>query len=100
MNVSAWKKAIFFFCCLCCIPAILGQANFVFSHINHDCTGLGCPVCVQIQETMKLLRFLGLSLIVVLTAAAFKQAASYSSLCINAASPPFTGITLKVRFNA
>jgi hypothetical protein len=100
MNASAWKKAIFFFCCLCCILAILGQADFVFSHINHECKGSGCPVCIQIQETIKLLRFLGLSFICVLAAAALNHAAAYRPLRINATSPPFTGITLKVRFNA
>ncbi|MDR2071653.1 MAG: hypothetical protein LBP81_09595 [Treponema sp.] len=99
MNASAWKKVTFFFCCLCCIPAILSSAGFVFSHIDHNCTGSGCPACAQIQEAVKFLGFLGVSLTVILTGGVRKQAAPYTSPFITATLPPLTGITLKVRFN-
>jgi hypothetical protein len=99
MNTSAWKKAIFFFCCLCCITAILGSADFAFSHIDHSCMGSGCPACAQLQETVKLLRFFGVSLIFVLFAAAFKRIAAYGASFIIVIPPFLTGILLKVRFN-
>jgi hypothetical protein len=99
MNGSAWKKAIVFFCCLCCVPAILGQAGFILSHIEHDCTGLECPACARLREAVKLLRFSGVFLVFVLAAAVRNGAAAYAPLLIKGAFPSLTGISLKVRFN-
>jgi hypothetical protein len=31
----------------CLIGAAVFSAFFVFSHLEHDCTGVYCPVCIQ-----------------------------------------------------
>jgi hypothetical protein len=99
MKVPGWKKAVVFFCCLCGILAVLGSAGFVFFHLAHECTGSECLACAQLQETVNFLRFLGTFPVSVLSAAVLKRAAGYMLGRINVASPPVTGITLKVRFN-
>ena len=42
------------------ILALVFSTAFVYTHINHDCFGEDCPVCIQIQGAQHLLKQLGL----------------------------------------
>jgi hypothetical protein len=94
-----WGKLILALCCLCYILASLGSAGFIYSHLDHDCTGADCPVCVQIREAENFLRCpAGSAAGLCLAAAAFRAGGRLSRL-IHTVIPPFSEITFKVRLN-
>jgi hypothetical protein len=41
--------------------AALSAEIFIFTHFDHDCCGLDCPVCLQIQTAQNILKELGLA---------------------------------------
>jgi hypothetical protein len=41
------------------LTALFAEA-FVLTHIEHDCTGEGCEVCLQMEASLNLLKGLGL----------------------------------------
>jgi hypothetical protein len=43
---------------ICLIGAAVFSAVFVFSHWEHDCTGMYCPVCIQFAGAGGLMRHL------------------------------------------
>jgi hypothetical protein len=80
--------------------ASLGSAEFIYSHLDHDCTGADCPVCLQIREAESFLRHLAGSAagLFLAAAVAFRVGWCLSRL-FHAAILPFTEITSKVRLN-
>jgi hypothetical protein len=78
--------------------ALTFSAAFAYAHLEHDCLGYDCPVCIQIQSAQNLLKSLGLSggglLLGFLGSAVLTlPKPSLLSIC------PVTAIALKVRLN-
>jgi disulfide bond formation protein DsbB len=77
----------------CLVFAVLFSAALAFSHIDHDCGGRDCPVCLQIRAAGNLSGSLGAVTLFVPRSFPFKKIISVLSFC-----PP-TSITLKVQSN-
>jgi hypothetical protein len=80
------------------LAAVFAQA-FVFTHLEHDCVGEDCPVCLQIETALSLLKGLGL-----LGAIAFAGVASVCSKIIGGKANSLyiglmTPVTLKVKLS-
>jgi hypothetical protein len=47
---------------VCLALAALGAELFTATHLDHDCDGLDCQVCLQIESARNLLKGLGLAI--------------------------------------
>jgi len=43
--------------------AALSAETFVFTHLDHDCVGADCPVCLQIEIAQNVLKGLGIAFV-------------------------------------
>jgi hypothetical protein len=79
--------------------AALFTQDYVFAHLDHDCTGADCPVCVQIETAQNLLKGLVLASLMAL----FSGLHLRTKTAIQSIKLLFTGlttpITLKVKCN-
>jgi hypothetical protein len=58
------RNKIFIFSLTACLAlAAISAETFVFTHIDHDCTGEDCPVCLQIEIARNALKCFALALI-------------------------------------
>ncbi|MDR3337436.1 MAG: hypothetical protein LBT16_09550 [Treponema sp.] len=47
----------------CLVLAALGAEIFILTHLDHDCDGPECPVCLQIETAQNVLKGLKLAFI-------------------------------------
>jgi hypothetical protein len=103
-NCSFRSSAIFaafrFFLLICLIAAVVFSAVFVFSHLEHDCTGVYCPVCFQLAGAGSLMKHLAAAAIALLAAAIyFPGIHGTLKLSRFVFRPLFTAVSLKVQLN-
>jgi hypothetical protein len=57
------KKLAFLILMGCLALAALSAETFVFTRLDHDCAGVDCPVCLQIETAQNLLKGAGLAFV-------------------------------------
>jgi hypothetical protein len=99
INVSRKKFGLVALTCFLILAALCGEV-FAVTHLDHDCTGGSCPVCLQIETIRNLFRALILLAIAAFTAilaaeikTGIKTSEYYRPLAI---SP----VALKVKFSS
>jgi hypothetical protein len=55
-NVPVSKALFQLLLIICLTGAAVFSAGFVFSHLEHDCTGVYCPVCIQYVRAGELIK--------------------------------------------
>jgi hypothetical protein len=100
-TIVSWerKRVLILLCTLCFLAIVLFSPEFIFSHIDHDHTGLDCPVCLQIQGLEHFLRNLGFAGIPVLILAAKRRGFSWKSGGSPSSMVFPSAVDLKIRFN-
>jgi hypothetical protein len=82
----------------CLAIAVVSADVFVFTHLDHDCNGEHCAVCLQIQIAQNMLEGLGragvMGTVAFFFAATVKTVKSASSFYARSTSP----ILIKVKF--
>jgi hypothetical protein len=58
---------------LCVIFTLLFAASFESAHLDHDCCGEGCPVCLHIEVARNILKSLALACVVAVFAGLAKR---------------------------
>jgi hypothetical protein len=98
MKGSRLKNCLLYILLFCIAAAVLFSAAFIFSHLDHDCDGDECPVCLQIETAEMLLKGLGAAGLVLVVVSKFpgKRPLLIPRLF---SFYPVTAITLKVQFN-
>jgi hypothetical protein len=97
---SALFAALRFFLLFCLMAAAVFSIVFAFSHLDHDCTGVYCPVCIQLAGTGSLMKHLAAAAIALLAAVI-----SSPGICralkpgLFVFHPPFTAVSLKIQLN-
>jgi hypothetical protein len=98
-GVSKKRLALIVLAACVALAAVFSEA-FVFSHIDHDCIGEDCPVCLQIETALNLLEGLGLlsaiTLFCVLKLYSRFVIKKINSICIALMTP----VTLKIKLNS
>jgi hypothetical protein len=81
------------------LPSAVFAEGFIFTHLDHDCIGDHCPVCLQIEIAQNLLKGLGRIGLFALAACLITQILVIikSSLCFSVL--PQTLVGLKVQYN-
>jgi hypothetical protein len=74
--------------------------GFVFTHLDHDCIGEHCSVCLQIEIAQSLLEGLGRIGILALAACLIPQIFVIIKNCLYYSIVPQTLISLKVKYNS
>ncbi|MDR3170573.1 MAG: hypothetical protein LBU17_02975 [Treponema sp.] len=100
MNRQPFTTWFLILCMTWVMGAILFSGVFVFSRLDHDCTGsTDCLVCLELQTAQHLLKQLETLGALVLAAASVK----WGIRCLEKprffCDYPITAITLKVRLN-
>jgi hypothetical protein len=81
------------------MAAVVFSVVFVFSHLEHTCTGAYCPVCIRLEGAGNLIKHLGIAGTALV--AAFTGFCRIRGLlkCRLFIPPSLTAIRLKVQFN-
>jgi hypothetical protein len=58
MKTARHRKAVLFFAAAAALLAVCAGA-FAFAHLDHDCCGEDCPVCLKIRAAQNVLEGLG-----------------------------------------
>jgi hypothetical protein len=85
--------------CLCIAVTFVLSTWFINSHVDHDCIGDHCPICVQIQTTENLLKQINMSNISVPDVFSNLLLAFTLIYYINTYEKITNPITLKVKMN-
>jgi hypothetical protein len=100
MELHPKRKLLFLILAVCIACSVVFTETLIAAGQNHDCTGEGCPVCLQIEAAgcfLKTLKLAGIGLFLAVcslfSVQFHKKYACFSSYFL---SP----ITLKVRFNS
>jgi hypothetical protein len=82
------------------LPAAVFAEGFVFTHLDHDCIGEHCSVCLQIEISQSLLEGLGRIGILALAARLILQILIIikNRLCFSIL--PQTLVGLKIKYNS
>jgi hypothetical protein len=84
----------------CIVFASLAAAPYAAIRAGHDCTGDDfCPVCIQLQGVLNLLRHLGAAAARIALAVGFFGSAAASAGLMSARAVPPSSVSLKVRMN-
>jgi hypothetical protein len=99
MVQSFRKRALFIGLAVFLVFAAVFAEAYVVTHLDHDCAGLDCRICLQIETAGNLLKSLAL-----VGFAAFSSCLGACAKALNESSyscpwPP-NQVSLKVRFNA
>ncbi|GHV10128.1 hypothetical protein FACS189485_23100 [Spirochaetia bacterium] len=74
--------------------------GFLFTHLDHDCIGEHCSVCLQIEITQNLLEGLGRMGIFALAAGLIPQIFAITKSRPSFALIPQTLVCLKIKYNS
>ncbi|MDR1135205.1 MAG: hypothetical protein LBL49_03355 [Clostridiales Family XIII bacterium] len=92
------KKRLAALICAAVAGAYITAGAFIITHIDHDCVGEGCEVCLQIQDVKLLLANSTFAALTVFTAVrlAITSAVNRPHFVFDAAATP---VAAKVRLN-
>jgi hypothetical protein len=100
MVQSSWKRALFIVLAVFFVFAAVFGGVYVFDHLDHDCIGETCHVCLQIETIQTLLKgfvlagIAGFFSTLEVRAKTFKRSSFYPRRLLP------NMVSLKVRFNA
>jgi hypothetical protein len=81
------------------LAAVFAEA-FVFTHLDHDCTGNYCSICLQIKIAQNLLEGLGRFSLLALAVSLILQIFVIIKIRLSCFIVPQTLIALKVKYNS
>ncbi|GHV08299.1 hypothetical protein AGMMS50229_16490 [Campylobacterota bacterium] len=84
---------------VCVIFAAICSAHFAVSHLDHDCAGESCLVCLQAEKAQNFLKALGVASLLTAAVIFASRNMTVSHTRRTAPTPLLTPITLKVRLN-
>jgi ABC-type spermidine/putrescine transport system permease subunit I len=99
MKLRSKSKILLFLLAVCFVFSVFFAETMIAAEYNHDCTGEGCRVCLQIevaQYFLKTLKFAGIGLFLAVCLAFSVQIPKKPAHFTPFLSP----VTLKVRFNS
>jgi hypothetical protein len=74
MVISSGKRLSLIVITACLALAAVSADVFVFTHLDHDCTGEDCAVCLQIEIAQNLIELMGRIGLFILVAGIFASA--------------------------
>jgi hypothetical protein len=84
----------------CLALAAVFAESFVFTHLDHDCIGEHCSVCLQIEIAQSLLQGLGRIGLLALAACLVPQIFKAIKSRLSFAVIPLTLVGLKIKYNS
>jgi len=99
MELCPNKKTMLLIPAVCIVFSVVFNENLTAAEHDHECTGEGCPVCLQIEAAKCLIKNLRLALIGLFLAVRLALSVQLNK------SPAFfipflSPVALKVRFNS
>jgi hypothetical protein len=98
MEFNSKTKTVFLALAVCVVFSAFFTETLAAASLDHDCTGEGCPICLEIQIATNFLKTLKLAgIILFITALLMFPARTHHTTELPCLYSP---ITLKVRYNS
>jgi hypothetical protein len=96
-----WSKGLLLIVLTACLAlAAVFAESFIFTHLDHDCIGEHCSVCLQIEIAQGLLEGLGRIGLLALAACLIPRILVNTKSRLSFVVVPHTLVDLKIKYNS